>query len=163
MGEFVFGRSFGMLENRKMHHIIKRLQSAISFIGPLMPASWIVHAGLHLLPRFSKVRDWYDSLEWCEQQMQRRLTAATTTQFAPPRDLTYYLIEQEQKKTNIGDSEKDKHLSWLGGDSLLAIIAGRYVSRFIYFSKHRELGISPYIRGKYFVLVRTEFRWSNFE
>lgn len=127
MGEFVFSRSFDMLENRKMHHIIKRIQSALAFVGPMMPASWIVHVGLHLLPRVGKVRDWYDSLDWCEQQMRRRVAGGQGTQAASQRDLTYYLMEEEKGKSGAeGQTAKDRNLFWMGGDSLLAIIAGRY-------------------------------------
>lgn len=126
MGEFVFSGSFGMMQNREMHQVIKRIQSALSFVGPLIPASWIVHVGLHLLPRVSKVRDWFDSLDWCEQQMRRRVREAEATQLDSQPDLTYYLMEEEKNRNKgTGVAAKDWNLSWLGGDSLLAIIAGR--------------------------------------
>lgn len=112
-----------------MHHIIKRLQSALSFVGPLMPASWIVHAGLHLLPRIGKVRDWYDSLDWCEQQMRQRVVDSELELGASNRDLSYYLMEQERGEAGKRKA-KDRNVSWLGGDSLLAIIAGRYAILF---------------------------------
>lgn len=132
MGEFVFSSSFGMLQNREMHHVIKRIQSALSFVGPLIPASWIVHVGLHLMPRVSKVRDWFDSLDWCEQQMRLRVRDAQMTgQPETQRDLTYYLMEEEKNRREVaGMAAKDWNLSWLGGDSLLAIIAGRYAFTF---------------------------------
>lgn len=128
MGEFVFSRSFGMLRSRQMHRFIGQLKRAISFVGPLIPASWAVHVGLHLMPRVGRVRDWRDSLDWCEQHMRRRVREAEVTQLGAQRDLTYYLMEEEKNRNKgAGVAAKDWNMSWLGGDSLVAIIAGRYV------------------------------------
>lgn len=131
MGQFVFSTSFGMLHNRQMHYIIKRLQSALSLLGPLAPAPWLIQVGLHLLPRVGKVKDWYDSLDWCEQQMRRRIRNAELGVLESGSDLAYYLVEEERnRKAGPGAAAKAWNLAWLTGDSLLAIVAGRYVDDF---------------------------------
>lgn len=129
MGQLVFSTSFGMLFNREMHYIIRRLQSALSLLGPLGPAPWLVQVGLHLLPRIGKIKDWFDSLEWCEQQMRRRIEKAKRGELESSEDLAYHLMEEEKnRKAGTGAAAKEWNLSWLTGDSLLAIVAGRYSS-----------------------------------
>ncbi|CAN8097825.1 unnamed protein product [Discula destructiva] len=144
MGQFVFSTSFGMLHNRQMHYIIKRLQSALSLLGPLAPAPWLIQVGLHLLPRVGKVKDWYDSLDWCEQQMRRRIRNAELGVLESGSDLAYYLVEEERnRKAGPGAAAKAWNLAWLAGDSLLAIVAGSDPSTATIIGILAELGQHP--------------------
>jgi hypothetical protein len=117
MGDFVFNKSFNMLSSHKWHYVIVRLQNALSLLGPLSPAPWLVQLGLRLGPKVWVLKDWHDSVAWAKGEMRTRLEDGLENQKAP--DLTYYLMEQEEKP-----SFKDS-LYWMQGDSLLAIVAGR--------------------------------------
>ncbi|KAL9118807.1 MAG: hypothetical protein Q9187_004639 [Circinaria calcarea] len=117
MGEFVFNKSFGMLQNQQWHYIILLLQRALSLLGPFSPAPWLVQVGFKLLPRVGILRDWFDMVAWCEKQMRERIEAPNDNIREP--DVAYYLIEDA--KLN-GFSKTD--WMWLNGDSLLVIVAG---------------------------------------
>lgn len=73
MGDFVFNKSFGMLENHQWHHLIVRLQRALSLLGPLSPTPWLVQLGFNLAPRVSVLKDWFQMVAWCEKQMWERI------------------------------------------------------------------------------------------
>lgn len=74
MGDFVFNKSFDMLRNQQWHHIIIRLQRALSLLGPLSPAPWLVQVGFKLIPPVGVLKDWFDMVSWCEKQMRERIS-----------------------------------------------------------------------------------------
>ncbi|KAF6811049.1 cytochrome p450 [Colletotrichum sojae] len=117
MGDFVFSKSFDMLHQQQWHHIIVRLQRALSLLGPFSPAPWLIQVGFKLAPRVGVLRDWFDMVEWCERQMRARLDDEKPKPVVP--DLAYYLMEMDDGQTGMQD-----RLTWLFGDSLLAIVAG---------------------------------------
>lgn len=119
MGDLVFSKPFDMLQNQKWHHIIVRLQRALSLLGPFSPAPWLVQIAFKLAPRVSVLKDWFDTVAWCKTQMRNRILDGSANQSL---DLAHYLMG---KDTHTKD--KDQWF-WLEGDSLLAIVAGRYVS-----------------------------------
>lgn len=119
MGEFVFSKSFGMLETQKWHHIIVRLQRALSLLGPMTPLPWFVHIALDLALRVSVLKDWFDIIAWCQSQMKFRLANGSSHQ---SQDLAYYLMEKDAEDKEAFDSDK---FLWAAGDSLLAIVAER--------------------------------------
>lgn len=79
MGDFVFNKSFDMMKNRQWHHIIVRLQSALSLLGPSSPTPWLIQIGFKLGPRVSKLRDWFEMVAWCEAQMRERIQVSIRT------------------------------------------------------------------------------------
>ena len=81
MGDFIFNKSFSMLEERKWHHIITMLQRALSLLGPFNPVPWAVQLGLRLLPRVGVVKDWHGMRSWSEQQMQERIEVIPNSLF----------------------------------------------------------------------------------
>ncbi|GAP90252.2 putative cytochrome p450 [Rosellinia necatrix] len=119
MSDFVFCKSFNMLRDHGWHHIIVRLQRAMSLLGPFSPVPWVVQLGFRLLPDIWKLRDWRETVEWCRQQILSRLEDEDPAR--PSYDLVHYLVDTRSKEI----SEED--LFWLRGDSLLAIVAGRFV------------------------------------
>lgn len=114
MGDLVFSKPFNMLRDKSWHHIIVRLQRALSLLGPFSPVPWLVQVGFKLGPRVSVLKDWFDTVDWCQAQMTARVENPKEG-LAP--DLAYYLME--------ADGERQKQM-WMAGDSLLAIVAGRY-------------------------------------
>ncbi len=79
MGDFIFNKSFNMLQNQEWHHMIVILQRAMSILGPFSPAPWIVQVGLKLMPRVGLLKDWFTMLSWCEDQMQERMRVVSDT------------------------------------------------------------------------------------
>ncbi|KAM0521116.1 hypothetical protein ACHAPE_002589 [Trichoderma viride] len=137
MGEFVFSKSFGMLETQKWHHIIVRLQRALSLLGPMTPLPWLVHIAFDLAPRVSVLKDWFDIIAWCQSQMRDRLTNGSSNQ---SQDLAYYLMEKDADGREAFESEK---FLWAAGDSLLAIVAGSEPTAVALIAVLCELGKHP--------------------
>jgi hypothetical protein len=73
MGDFVFNDSFQMLERQEWHHIVSRLNRALSLLGILSPTPWLLHIAYALFPRFGIVKDWFGILAWSDAQMRKRL------------------------------------------------------------------------------------------
>ena len=117
MGDLVFSKPFGMLQNQEWHHIIVRLQRALSLLGPFSPAPWLVQIAFKLSPRLGVLKDWFDTVAWCKTQMRNRILHGNADQTL---DLAHFLMEKDTHT-----QEKDQWF-WLEGDSLLAIVAGRY-------------------------------------
>ena len=117
MGDLVFSKPFDMLQNQKWHHIIVRLQRALSLLGPFSPAPWLVQIVFKLAPRVGVLKDWFDTVDWCKTQMRNRILNGSSNQSL---DLAHFLMEK-----NSHALENDQWF-WLEGDSLLAIVAGRY-------------------------------------
>ncbi|PNP46211.1 hypothetical protein TGAMA5MH_02246 [Trichoderma gamsii] len=137
MGEFVFSKSFGMLETQKWHHIIVRLQRALSLLGPMTPLPWLVHIAFDLAPRVSVLKDWFDIIAWCQSQMKDRLINGSSNQ---SQDLAYYLMEKDTEGREAFESEK---FLWAAGDSLLAIVAGSEPTAVALIAVLCELGKHP--------------------
>lgn len=128
MGEFVFSKSFDMLEKKEPSLIIERLQRALSILGPLTPVPWLLHVGLRLAPRISVIRDWYDTLDWCRSEMRHRLAIAGKSKMPATKsgdDLAFYLMEDGRNRNEHTTDNRNWNMAWLTGDSLLAIVAGR--------------------------------------
>ncbi|KAI1157896.1 cytochrome P450 [Nemania serpens] len=130
MGDFTFSKSFDMLERQQWHHVVLQTQNARKLLGILAATPWLLHLGLKLLPRIAWIRDWYESVEWCQGQMKERLEKG-----APPKvpDLTSFFME----------GNKGKHDPWLRGDSLLAILAGSEPTAQILAAIFHELSMHP--------------------
>ncbi|KAI9667972.1 MAG: hypothetical protein M1821_000792 [Bathelium mastoideum] len=131
MGDFTFSKSFGMLETQQWHNIIVKTQNARALLGPLTATPWLLHIGVKILPRVLWVKDWYDSVEWCQAQMVERLSKGAPSGVP---DLTSYFME-----SNRGD----KADPWLRGDSLLAILAGSEPTAQILTAIFHELSMQP--------------------
>lgn len=117
MGDFVLGKPFGMQQNQAWHHVIFRLQRALSLLGPLSPAPWLIHVGFHLAPRILQLKDWFDMVAWCQIQMDMRIK--DSSRYQKP-DITHYIMMEDVESQEIIDNA----LAWLSGDSLQAIVAG---------------------------------------
>ncbi|CAJ2505021.1 Uu.00g124150.m01.CDS01 [Anthostomella pinea] len=116
MGDISFSKSFQMMQNQGWHLTIARLQRALSLLGPTSPAPWLFHIGFRIAPRVGVLRDWFEALAWCAEQMRDRLENKHSEQ--PAGDLTHYLME---KGGQVGNDDAEH---WLTGDSLFSIVAG---------------------------------------
>ncbi|EHK18385.1 uncharacterized protein TRIVIDRAFT_47618 [Trichoderma virens Gv29-8] len=137
MGDFVFSKSFGMLENKQWHHIIVRLQRALSLLGPFSSVPWLIQIGFKLAPRVSVLKDWFDTVAWCQSQMRDRLENGSASQ---SQDLSYYLMEKDSEGNGATENEK---WHWAAGDSLLAIVAGSEPTAVALIAVFCELGRHP--------------------
>lgn len=73
MGSFVFNKSFNMLRDQKWHNVIVILRKALSLLGPLTPVPWLVQIGFKLFWTVGPIRDWFETIAWCEKQMMERV------------------------------------------------------------------------------------------
>lgn len=71
MGKFVLGKSFNMLTHQHWHHVILRLQKALSLLGPLSPVPWLVQIAFRLMPPVWLLKDWVAMVVWCESQLKQ--------------------------------------------------------------------------------------------
>ncbi|KAL6861927.1 cytochrome P450 [Trichoderma novae-zelandiae] len=137
MGDFVFSKSFGMLENQQWHHIIVRLQRALSLLGPFSSVPWLTQIAFKLAPRVGVLKDWFDTVAWCQSQMRDRLEKGGASQ---SQDLSYYLMEKDYEGESAFENEK---WDWAAGDSLLAIVAGSEPTAVALIAVFCELGKHP--------------------
>ncbi|KAI9902534.1 hypothetical protein N3K66_001886 [Trichothecium roseum] len=137
MGDFTFSKSFSMLETQRWHHVVLKTQNARSLLGPLTATPWLLHIGVKVMPRVLWVKDWYDSVEWCQAQMMERLAEGAPSAGTP--DLVSFFM-----KKNKGDTADP----WLAGDSLLAILAGSEPTGQILTAIFHELSTHPEHIGK---------------
>ncbi|KAI1389100.1 cytochrome P450 [Hypoxylon trugodes] len=144
MGNFIFSKSFDMLSDRKWHSIVTRLQNALSLLGPLTPAPWLVQLGLRLSPKVWVIRDWHDTVAWGKGQMRTRMEQVNEKQI----DLTHYLMEQGG---TMGYEEK---LYWVHGDSLLAVVAGSEPTAYVLLAILCELAKHPHHTEKIYEELR---------
>ncbi|RAL17616.1 cytochrome P450 [Aspergillus homomorphus CBS 101889] len=119
MGDFVFNKSFDMLHNQKWHHIVVILQKALDLLGPMSPVPWLIQIAFRLLPSFWLVKYWFTMEAWCEEQMRERIQMKLSDDPTRVPDVAHYLIEDLKDPTTATDG-----WTWLGGDSILAIVAG---------------------------------------
>ncbi|KAI0412607.1 cytochrome P450 [Xylaria grammica] len=131
MGDFTFSKSFEMLSRQQWHHIIVKTQNARTLLGPLAATPWLLHIGVKLLPRVLWVKDWYESVEWCQEQMLERLSKGS--QLGAPDLASFFMEKNESGKTD----------PWLKGDSLLAILAGSEPTAQILTAIFHELSMHP--------------------
>ncbi|KAH7326308.1 cytochrome P450 [Stachybotrys elegans] len=116
MGDFVFSRSFDMLGTRKWDYMVIRLQRAMSLLGPVSPAPWLIQLAFRVAPRVYQIGDWFGMAAWTHQQVAHRLDNPPKDNDGP--DLVHYLLEQ-----NEGVRTQEAILR-MRGDSLNAMVAG---------------------------------------
>lgn len=121
MGDFVLSSSFDMLEKREWHSVPAGLMRGMFLLAPFSPTPWLLQIGLRLAPSIGVVKDWNNMVNWCEDQMRQRIERGCAKDQG--LDLTHYLMER------VEGAEDENLLAWLDGDSLLAIVVGRLVSR----------------------------------
>ncbi|KAI1318351.1 cytochrome P450 [Xylariaceae sp. FL0255] len=135
MGDFTLSTSFNMLRDQQWHHIISRIQRAMSLLGPFGTVPWLVQLTFRLAPSVGHLRDWRETVAWARQQMLSRLFDRGSKE--PIYDLAHFLVEGQEE----GITEQD--LSWLHGDSLLAIVAGSEPVAYTLVGIFRELSLHP--------------------
>ncbi|KAL4748735.1 hypothetical protein BDW72DRAFT_214564 [Aspergillus terricola var. indicus] len=115
MAEFVLGtgNSFNMLSKKQWHYIVLLLQRGMSILGPFSPTPWLIQLFFRLMPRVWLLRDWFIMMKWCKDQLEQCETTTMSTTTSP---LAHYLLQDSLHNPT--------HKEWLGGDSLLAFVAG---------------------------------------
>ena len=74
MGEFAFGKSFGMLRDEQWHRAVLLLRRAMRLLGPLSPVPWLAQIAFYIFPWFWVIRDWHTMLDWCRERMSERIS-----------------------------------------------------------------------------------------
>lgn len=72
MGDFAFGKSFNMLEDKEWHYSVVMLRRALNLLGPLSSVPWLVQLAFSL-PFIPIVRDWNKMITWCADRMKERI------------------------------------------------------------------------------------------
>lgn len=120
MSDWTLSTTFNMLKDERWHHVVAGMRHARTLLGPFSPAPWLFQIGLHLLPPVGMIKGWHNMTAWCAAQMNKRLAGGDDAVPEVP-DLAYYLHERSASK------DAASRRRWLEGDSLVAIVAGRYV------------------------------------
>ncbi|KAI1406792.1 cytochrome P450 [Hypoxylon sp. FL1857] len=113
MGDIIFDTSFDMLRSRKWHPIVQHVKKGLHLIGLLSSTPWLTHIGFRLAPRIGIVNRWYELVDYCKKQIQRRKREGGDHSAS---DFMHFMLSQEDK---VGDGP-----SWLEGDTLFFIVAG---------------------------------------
>ena len=72
MGDVVFGKHFGMLENEEFHIAVVMLRKAMDMLGPFTPVPWLAHIGFNLLPQLPVIKDWFAMMAFCHKRIDER-------------------------------------------------------------------------------------------
>ncbi|KAL5042261.1 hypothetical protein BDW71DRAFT_200739 [Aspergillus fruticulosus] len=134
MAEFVLGtgNSFNMLLTQQWHWVIVLLQKAMSILGPFSPTPWLIQIFFRLMPRVWVIDDWFTMMDWCEAQLRHSQTPAGVSKSL---SLSHYLLEDSFNNPD--------QATWLGGDSLLAFVAGSEPTAGVLIGLFYELAKNP--------------------
>jgi cytochrome P450 len=128
MGEFAFAKNFGLLAQsaatshsnaddvEDWHYAVAIMRSANEMLGPINPATWVVHLGNSLFPFLKPLRDFQRLLSFCQERVQERLDADESIK---ELDITSWLISDAKR---CGMRQED--MQWLKGDSIAVVVAG---------------------------------------
>ncbi|KAJ5155349.1 cytochrome P450 [Penicillium capsulatum] len=133
MGKFVLGKSFNMLTNQNWHHIVVRLEKALSILGFLSPVPWLVQIAFRLLPPVWLLKDWAAMRGWCENELKEIELPTTDSCQAPA--LAHFL--------KYDSSNDNCYEDWLTGDAILAIVAGSSPTGGVILGLFYELAKNP--------------------
>ncbi|TAQ86938.1 hypothetical protein B7494_g4735 [Chlorociboria aeruginascens] len=136
MGDFIFNKSFDMLNNQEWHHMVVRLQRALSLLGPASPAPWLIQLAFRVFPRIYQIGDWFGMTDWTHEQIGERLDAGFEKQ--PTPDLVHYLLEKN------GEPRTKEGVRRMRGDSLNAIVAGSEPIPVVLLGLFAELAKKPH-------------------
>lgn len=73
MGDFGFGKDFGMMKEQKWLDAILYMRSSWSLLGVFTPAIWIPRVAFSLPPVWM-VKNWFKALAFSESLLQARMT-----------------------------------------------------------------------------------------
>ncbi|KAI9643581.1 hypothetical protein NHQ30_008202 [Ciborinia camelliae] len=136
MGDFVFNKSFNMLNNQEWHHMVVRLQRALSLLGPASPAPWLIQIAFRIAPRIYQIGDWFEMTAWTHEQIGARLDTGFEKQ--PTPDLVHYLLEKSDEPRTAEGVRR------MRGDSLNAIVAGSEPIPVVLLGLFSELARNPH-------------------
>ncbi|KPI34912.1 Tryprostatin B 6-hydroxylase, partial [Cyphellophora attinorum] len=124
MGDLAFGRSFGCLDEGKVHWAIKLLSDGMKPAGLALPA-WFFRVVI-AIP--GAAADYWRFIRFCTDQLDKRMAEhsdrdakATNPDTQEEMDITHFLIDHYNK---LDASDQREVLPMLQGDSRLIIVAG---------------------------------------
>ncbi|KAI0841415.1 benzoate 4-monooxygenase cytochrome P450 [Hypoxylon sp. FL0890] len=119
MGDFGFGKEFGMMRNRKWVDGAFYMRSAITLLGPFSPAIWIPRITFAFFPRVSKLRHWFKMLSFGDSCMSSRMKVRFSSRGSESLDIAGWFIKDYRSRD--ADKISDQLLS---GDTATMIVAG---------------------------------------
>lgn len=111
MGDLSFGKSFDMLKTGEPHFVVKLLKGAMTPLGWMTPAPWIIP----LLLNTVGAGPMSTFISWSEEQVEKRKKMKP----AEP-DVMSYILDSPSTRFNTPAEEQN----WLVGDSRLIVVAG---------------------------------------
>ncbi|POS69433.1 cytochrome P450 [Diaporthe helianthi] len=116
MSDLAFGKEADEMDT-EWQRAFRTMHMGLSLLGPLSPAPWIalLFFSFTWIPW---VRDWNAMMKYCSSKMQERVAMSP-----PPksRDISSWLIEDAQRRQQLGTLEEQR---WLDGDGFSVILAG---------------------------------------
>ncbi|KAI0110725.1 benzoate 4-monooxygenase cytochrome P450 [Nemania sp. FL0031] len=114
MGDFGFGRDFGMMKNKKLTDGAFYMRSALTLLGPFGPAIWIARLGFSFIPWLWKVGHWFKMLAFADACIDERLKRS----LEKPDIFQFFLREYHRQ----GADKLSYQL--LSGDTATLMVAG---------------------------------------
>jgi cytochrome P450 family 628 len=111
MGDLAFGKSFDMLKTGEPHFVVKLLKGAMTPLGWMTPAPWIIP----LLLNTVGAGPMSTFITWSAEQVEKRKKMKP----AEP-DVMSYLLDSPSTRFKTAAEEQN----WLVGDSRLIVVAG---------------------------------------
>ncbi|KAF2759925.1 cytochrome P450 [Pseudovirgaria hyperparasitica] len=123
MGDVVFGKSFGMMQEKVTHDAIIHQKRALALLGPISDAVWIAQLAFSFVPFLGKVKSWMRMVSYCEERMARRMELQTDEK----ADMASWFIDEYHNLSEVRDLQSRQRL--LGGTAVSAIVAGSDTTR----------------------------------
>lgn len=73
MGDFVYGRDFGMLKNSRWRSVMVKQKKALALLAPLNDTIWIVRLAFAFAPFYGKTKEFLKMMEFCDERMKERM------------------------------------------------------------------------------------------
>ncbi|KAH7311563.1 benzoate 4-monooxygenase cytochrome P450 [Stachybotrys elegans] len=114
MGDFGFGKDFGMVREQRWVDGALMMRSALTLLGPFSPAIWIPRLGFALVPNLGKVKHWFKMLDFADDCTYARMKAES-----PNPDVSDYFI-----KEFLAGPQDQHNRRLLSGDIATMVVAG---------------------------------------
>ncbi|KAF2180461.1 cytochrome P450 monooxygenase-like protein [Zopfia rhizophila CBS 207.26] len=114
MGEFAFGKDFGMIRAKKTQPVVQQQRRALKMLTPINDVIWVARTGFTFFPFLGGVRDWLNVAKFCDEKTDKV-------------DMSKYFIEEYHRLR--GEKSLKYRENVLVGNAISAVVAGSDTTR----------------------------------